>query len=339
METVSINLYGDEGWIDWESVWSSPYAWILMTGGRGIGKTYGAIRFLAEREIPFVFFRRTETEAAIQKNPDISDVSKPLNDLGIEFYVEKIPETKFAFWRRSDNGNIICMIAAMKTFGKIRGMNFSSFPVMLFDEFIPKPEEPRYKMEGFNLQQAYESVNRNRELEGQPPVRLICLSNSLNMQNDIFMELDLIDVADELSRTPEAEAAAVGDKLVVICKYSPISEQKSETVLYRNASEDFYKMAIENRFILDDLSYVKKRNLAEYRSICAVGPLYIYRHKSNDTFYVCFSRSSVKETYSLQESGMERFRRKHFRLWARYLDGKILFSSYKAVTLFERLFN
>ena len=339
METVSINLYGAEGWIDWESVWSSGYDWIFFTGARGIGKTYGAVRFLAERGVPFLFFRRTEAEAVIQKDPVISDLSKPLNDLGIDYYVEKIRGTKFAFWKRKEDDKIICMVAAMRTFGKIRGMNFSGFDCMLFDEFIPKPEEPRYKMEGFNLQQAYESVNRNRELEGRPPVRLICLSNSLNMNNDIFMELDLIDVADELSQDPEAEAAAVGNKLIIVTKFSPISEKKKDTLLYRNASDDFYKMAIENKFVLNDRTYVKRKPLKEFVPVCAVGSMFIYRHKNDFTYYVCGSRSATKDVYTTETSGIERFRRKHWRLWSRYLDGKVYFYSYRYISLFERLFN
>ena len=339
MEYVSINLYGDKGWIDWPSVYATPYAWIIMTGGRAIGKTYGAIRFLAERGIPFIFFRRTEAESVIQNDPMLSDLSLPLKEAGIDFYVERIKRTKLSFWKRSDNNEIICMNAAMRTFGKIRGVNYSWADAMLFDEFIPKPEEPRYKKEGFNLQQAYESVNRNRELDGKPPVRLICLSNSLNLQNDVFMELNLIDDADELSQDPTHECAAVGDRLLIINKFSPISEKKKETVLYRNASEDFYKMAIENQFILNDRTYVKKRPLKEYSAVCSVGSMFFYKHKSNGTYYVCGSRANVKETYSTESSGVEKFRRKHWRWWTRYLDGKFYFSSYKYISLFERLFN
>ena len=338
MEYESINLYSETGWIDWDSVMGSRFTFIFMTGGRGIGKTYGAIRWLADHNIPFIFFRRTETEASIQKDPAISDLSKPLQDLGIDYMIEKIPHTKFAFWRR-DDGSLICMVACMKTFGKIRGMNFSKFPVMLFDEFIPKPEEPRYKMEGFNLQQAYESVNRNRELEGKPPVRMICLSNSLNLQNDVFMEFDLIDAADELSQDPEHECASIGDILLVVNKFSPISEKKSKTVLYRNASDDFYKMSIENRFILNDRTYVRKRPLKEYKAVCSVGSMFIYKHKNDGTYYVCGAKASVREQYSTESSGIEKFRRKHWRWWTRYLDGKFYFSSYKYISLFERLFN
>lgn len=336
MKKIQFDLYPGDGWFDPEVFFFLPQQQFFVTGGRGIGKSFSTIKYLIERRIGFLFMRRIDLDAYLSRDPEMSDIGKVLRFLDIDFYVEKVPKTSFGYFRRSDDDSIICFVAANKTFRKCRGMSFDWCDAIVYDEFIPGPEEARFKGEGFGVYQALETVGRNRELEGRDPVKLICLSNALNMQNDVFMEFDLLEEADDLLRDPDYEIAADQGRCLIICKHSPISAKKAETETYRNASADFVNMAIKNEFIYDDFTYVERRNLKEYRAVCAIGPLYIYRHKSRSEWYVSFSKSNVKTTFSTQESGIEQFRRRHWRMTARFLDGKIKFQNYKAQTLFER---
>lgn len=330
-------LYMDSGWVNWEFIYNLPQHMIFVTGGRGIGKTYGLLKYLFEKGIKFIFVRRTQVEADIQMNMDVSDISPVLEDLHINAMIDKIPKTPVSLVIDKDTDERLALIGSLRTFGKIRGMNFRDYDCIVFDEFIPKPEEPKFKLEGFALKQAYESVNRNRELEGRDAVKMICLSNSLNMQNDTFMEFDLIGVAEDLAMGKK-ELYTDGEVAVIISKYSPISEKKSGTVLYKNKDDDFYKMAIKNEFILNDFSYVCKQNLKEYQCKAKIGDLYVYKHKSKTIYYITKTKGETKNIVKATASGIELIKRKFWRLWIHYLDGNIRFDSYKSISLFEKYF-
>ena len=99
-------------------------------------------------------------------------------------------------------------------------------------------------------------------------------------------------------------------------------------------------MSIRNEFILNDFTYVKKRNLQEYIAIWAVGDLYIYQHKSRAEYYVCFSRAKLPKDkiYGSNYLDLERMKREKWRFWLRYIEGSVAFESYKAAALFEKYF-
>lgn len=337
MNTIDIDLYPGSGYFNAAEVMTLPFPQIFVTGGRGIGKTFSCVLWLVQNRIPFIYLRRIDKDAYISRMPDSSDVGKVLRYLGEDFYVEKVPKTSFGYFRRSSDDSIICYIAANKTFENVRGADFSWCKWIVYDEFIPKPSEMRFREEGQGLYHIMETVGRNRELEGEEPLRLICLSNALNMQNDVFLEFELLDMAEALIMDDRHEAAYdERNRLMIVCKYSPISEAKLQTSLYQSASSSFVDMAIRNKFIYDDMSYVINRNLKEYTAVCAVGPLYIYKHKSRAEWYCCFSRSNTKNVFTTQSTGIEEFRRKYWKMNVRFLDGKIKFQNYRAQTLFER---
>lgn len=338
-----MKLYTKEGWIDWKNLFkyimNKNRSIVFMTGPRGIGKSFGVIKYLIENKIPFIFMRRTQKECDLQRNPQTSDLNKILNTLNINARFESIAKGSVGCIYDSDD-RLICECVALSTFASIRGVNFDNFEFAIYDEFIPEPHVRAIKMEGFALQQFYESVNRNRELEGRKPLTMICLSNSLNIANDIFMQFDLIDKVEEMSQpNNNDEIFETSNKMLIIPKHSPISKKKAETVLYQEGSEEFARMAISNKFILNDFSYVKKRNIKEYIIDFQIDKLFVYKHKSNHEYYVSFTKAQTKNKYGSNHNDLERFKREKWRLWIRYLDGYVTFDSYKAVALFEKYFD
>ena len=326
------------GYFNAEEILSSRFYFIFVTGARGTGKTFSTLKYLMEEKKTFIFMRRTQTEADLQGGTgDASEITKVCNYLGIEPKFNKIHQNVTV----CDYGKGKIFILGLSTFAKIRGMNFSSCDFIVYDEFITEPHVPALKAEGLALQNMYESANRNRELEGKRPIKLICLSNSLNIANDIFISWDLIGPAEELSGAPDEQMIYTrNETLLIIMKNSPISEMKEETMLYRNASEEFKDMALHNKFILNDFTYVESRNLRDYRPVFQVGNLYFYRHKSLTEFYVSFKHAEVKDErrYRATISDLQRFRRKENKYWGAYLDGLVRFESYKCIALFEKYF-
>ena len=98
-------------------------------------------------------------------------------------------------------------------------------------------------------------------------------------------------------------------------------------------------MAINNKFILNDFTYVKKMPLNEYKCLFQAGDLFIYQHKSRQEFYVTFKKGVTKEIYASSYSGLEKLNRYRWRFPGYMMDGLIMFESYQCIALFERYFN
>ena len=337
-----MNLYTEEGWLDFAAIIEAftDHDFIFITGGRGIGKTYGALHYLISNNIKFVLLRRLELEAQLQSDLDSSSLRPVLEDMGYLTDEHTILFKKIAgkLSILYIDGAEICAIGALSTFSTLRGIDLTRYTVLLYDEFIPELHVRALRAEGFAFSQVYETIDRNRQLKGYPALKALLLSNSLNMANDVFVYYDLVNDIQKMSETPGLEVMEHGNKLIILSQMSPISNKKKDTALYKAASEEFARMAISNQFILNDMTYVKKRNLKEFVIICKVGDLYIYKHKSEAVWYVTFTRGETKKIYTAGTADLERFRRDYWRLWSRYLDGQIYFEKYLAVTLFEKYY-
>ena len=337
-----MNLYTEEGWLDFTEIFSAfdDHDFILIPGARGIGKTYGAIEYLITHHIKFVFLRRLEVEARLQANIETSTLRPVLEDLGLltdehSIIVKKIEQKISIVYI---DGEEICAIAALSTLSTLRGIDLERFTVLFYDEFIPELHVRSMKAEGMAFSQAYETINRNREIKkGQPALKALLTANSLNMAHDIFIYYNLVNDVQYMAESG-TEVFEHGNKLIIMPQSSPISELKKDTALYKAASEEYSRMAISNQFILNDMTYVKKRNLREFTIICKVGDLYIYKHKSERVWYVTFTRGETKKIYTSGTADLERFRRDYWRLWTHYLDGYVYFDKYLAVSLFEKYY-
>ena len=328
-------LYADNGYFNASSVIDdTAHPFILVTGARGTGKTYSTFLELIKRREPFILLRRTQDESDLQANENTSSLTKVLRALNVNYTFGKLSKKVGVVY--VDEKPLI-YTCGLKTFASIRGVDFGLVKYAVYDEFIPETHVMKFRAEGMALLNFYESVNRNRELEGYTALKLIGLSNSMNIANDIFMELNLVTPCEHLS-TGTNEIYTDGGIMLIMMKDSPISKKKAETSLYENASEQFSKMAIENKFILNDFTYIQKRNLKEFKAILKVGDIYLYQHKSSKEYYVTFVASSTKKIYTNSNADLERFRKVEWKYYKKYLLGKVSFDSYKAIALLEKYY-
>ena len=127
------------------------------------------------------------------------------------------------------------------------------------------------------------------------------------------------------------------DCALYLFRDSKISEQKKNTALYRlTKGTTFQAMSIDNNF--EDLVGVKvcSKNLKEYRPICCIGEITIYKHKSNKTYYVSMHKMGAPEEFSISEADVMRFRRKFTYLMDAYLYDNIDFEEYTCESLFRK---
>lgn len=307
---------------------------IFIISTRSIGKTFSTIKYFIENNIPFLYMRRTQDDADLNMIEESSEVSKVLNYLGMEYSTKRLNKKVGIFMKGED---IICYIAGLKTFPR---SIYIPVEYMIFDEFIPEPHIPRFREEGMALSNAFETINRNRSWDdgGLKPLTMICLANSMNIASDYLMQYDLITPAEELSKMGVDAYYRKETLLLLMIFDSPISKKKEESdSLYKVASKEFSNMALKNKFVLNDFSYVKKNNLKDYKPVLVVGDLTIYQHKDNNRYYISFSKANLKNrVYGSNSNDLKKFRRAERRFQAKYFDGKIDFENYRAVALFEK---
>lgn len=332
-----MKLYDEtnKGYFNASEVIKNAKPFTFIVGGRAIGKTYGVIKWMIQNNKKFIYLRRTQTESDLQSSPLTSSLTKLLDRYANEYEFSKL--SKNVGLIEYDNGGVI-YTCALSTFATIRGINMDDVEYIVFDEFIKESHVKAIKNEGLALSNLYESINRNRELDDMKPIILICLANSMDIANDVFMEFDLVSKAEYMT-THDIEVYEENNIMLIICQHSPISKAKEKTVLYKDASEEFARMSLKNEFIMNDFTYIKKLSLQGYKIILQVGDLYLYKKKNDIREYYCtFTKSTSKNVYTTSSADLERFRRKEWRYYGRYLDGYIRFDSYKACALFEKYY-
>ena len=288
-------------WLMLDSMEVKNTPFVFITGGRGIGKTYGALKFLYENGIKFLYLRRTDTQREIASNPETHPMLDVAADIDVKIttrsiskyldeFVEYIDTTDSKGKTVREYGSRIGYITSLSCFSNVRGFSARDVKVIIYDEFIPEIHERKMKGEAAALFNLYESVNRNRELKGEEAVYLFGLSNANTINNSIYEYLGLVEKMVRLMEKPkniwELFDHDKGYRLIHI-KETPISEQKKMTALYKlTQGTDFADMAISNKFKLHGSSLVKPQPINEYICQLCVKDIYVCTHKSDKRIYV-----------------------------------------------------
>lgn len=346
-------LYAQVGYLDFDYIFRQsekhhcPY--IMIVGGRGVGKTYGALKWTYENEQPFIFMRRTQTQLDMISRPELMPYTAINNDIGSDISTFKISKYVTGFYHSDcdDEGRYIpvgdpmAIGCALSTISNLRGFDASEYnDLLIFDEFIPERHERLIKDEAGAFFNAIETIARNRELKGQTPMKVLCLANANNISNPLFIELNLVNIADKMVRKGE-EIRYIESKgvMLIMLKESPISRLKAQTSLYQLTSgTDFSSMALHNNFIALEHDAIESRDLREYKLHLIIGELAIYRHKSRTEYYVTTHISGAARSYNATINQLRKMRIENHDLWVQYCIGHVKFESYTMQVLFEKYF-
>ena len=96
-----IELYDKNGYINFQTPANSgcPFNWLI--GGRGIGKTYGGLKFLSvDNNFPFIYMRRTQRQIELSCLPSTMPFKKINEDFGRKIK----PKTEKDFITFHENG-------------------------------------------------------------------------------------------------------------------------------------------------------------------------------------------------------------------------------------------
>lgn len=340
-----MRLYDENGYISIANILAKGYPFNFITGGRGTGKTYTALKYAVENRIKFILLRRTQQQCDIINTPEFN-IFRPLNaGEGWNIGSKKISKQNAAFYRTEEvdgkevsSGEPLGYTAALSTLSNMRGFDASDVGLLIYDEFCPERHERLIKHEAEAFFNAVETINRNRELTGNPPITCLCLANSNDLANPIYVSLGILSTIDKMrSKGREVYENRERGLLVISLKNSPISERKSKTALYRlTEGSDFAGMAINNEFVQDVPSKIRHVPLAECRPIVTVGKITVYKHKNNSYLYISTHKAGVCPEFGTDETAIKRFRRAWGWIWEEYMSDKIVFEEYACEILLTK---
>lgn len=335
-------IYTDKGFVNWDYLFNNTRAFCMVTGPRATGKTYGLFKFLIEQNIRFLYLRRLKTQLE-QCSSEAANPFKKLNyDLGWNIQpfrskaLVRFSHAEMVDGKSYETGDIVAYGAALSTFATMRGMDFSDIDAIVFDEAIPMEGEKPIKDEFNAFLHFYESVNRNRELEGKAPVKCFLLGNANKLSNPYYAgwrfmrtALKMIRGGQMLWRSPD------NTRIMVMLLKSPISERKKATVLYQNGSADFISNAIDNAF-RTDATNIHSYSRMELLPLCGVGEIGIHKLRCNGKMYVS-KIIPPKNYYEAHGIHLKRFRHDYAILKTIYLNNDIIFEDYDIELLFREM--
>ena len=333
-----MGIYLDNGYLDIEKIlsYNMPFTWIV--GGRATGKTYGALKYAYESHTRFILMRRTQAQTDLINKPEFNPYKAINQDLGADIQVKSISKYNSRIFEPAEDGEqLLGYTCALSTISNMRGFDASDCKLLIYDEFIPERHERPIKAEGSCFLNAYESINRNLELRGEPPLQVLGLANAFNIANPIFLELGLVGRCEKMKNNDQ-EFFMDPERgiLLVLLQHSKISKAKADTALYRLSAGAYKDMALSNDFIYNNSDSIKAQALKEYKLLCTVGEISIYRHKSKREYYVSEHRTGTAPLYKSDEVGIMRYRRKYGLILApAYVNNRVIFENILTKSLFE----
>lgn len=344
-----MGLYLESGYINFDWIISRKMPFIFIIGGRGTGKTYGALDYCLRNNKHFMFMRRTAKQTALIKNPQYSPFTPIERDMGITLQIESLSEDMGAVYKTEATedgktvfGSPIGNICALSTVANIRGFDGSDVDILILDEFIKSAQEKSIKDEAAAFANVYETINRNREFQGKPPLIAVLLSNSNELANDYFMAFGFVNKLLEM-RKNHKEVSIIQNRgvMLVDLQKSPISEKKADTALYRLTGKEsaIARMALNNEYSADDMSMIHSYNLAGYKPLVSIGEITIYQPKNSGYLYVSSKVDRTCPYYDASGSRRQKFASLYKSLVTMYYRGNIRFEDYACKALFLAIFD
>lgn len=321
------------------------YPFQLFLGGRGTGKTYSGLLDPVLNHRKFIYMRRTLDEVDLLLDANGTEGANPFQPINEDHHRNigfiKINKKIAGIYNRvideegklKAEGSPIGWSVSLSTVASIRGVNMTQAQDIIYDEFVAEKHVKKIKNECDALLNAYETLNRNRELRGLPPMGLYCLSNASDIYNPIFVGLGIVSEVEKMIRRGQHHLYMKDRGLAVhlLEASEEFKNAKAKTAIAKlTKGSDFYKMAYENDFSYNDFSYVKPRNLSGYVPICCIDHCYIWRKKGSREYYVTYAPAKVPTFSAGIDSDLRRFQNEFgIKLYNPYVQGRLWFESYE----------
>ena len=227
----------------------------FIIGERGVGKTYGLLKYFTERFIKngdqFIYLRRYQSE--------IDEIGSKLFDYHIrnhEFGDHVISYSKEVY---SLDGEPFCYMKPLTKEGHVKSIPMPNVKYILYDEFLITNRSQHYiPREPTQLLSFSDSIYRERD------PHIFCLGNASTQTNPYFEFFHL--------KIPyNSEFATFKDGLILVnyIQNKAYREQRAKTKFGRLiAGTSYGNYAINNQFLDDDHSFIAKKTPKSWLFAC-----------------------------------------------------------------------
>lgn len=311
----------------------------IIIGGRGIGKTYSILKGHIVDDVKIIYLRRTVTELKISCTAELNPYKTINLDMGLDVRVCHLAESVYAIIEYKDDKPFKHrgLAGALSTFGNLRGADMSEIEMIVFDEFINSGMY-NLKEEAYALFNMIETANRNRELMGREPIKLVLLANSNRLDSDILVEFNVVDIIRKMNINKVIEYSDEERGLdIYLPADSPVSKAKEETALYKFArGTRFYEMAIDNNFS-DDFDVISKVDYKMLKPVVAYKDITIYKDKQGGFIYISRRKADCIRYDEKNENAFLLRYKSYIATWKRH--NKIKYIDYSLKLEIDRLLN
>ena len=236
---------------DYQKVLSYNALLNFIIGERGVGKSYGAKKYVANHFLKtnkeFVYIRRykSELKEAMLKGGEgifFNQISADKKFKNVKFKNSK--DTMYI-------NNKVCGYAIPLSVANIlKSATFENVDTIIFDEFIIDKGNYHYlQNEVIQLLDVIETIARLRD------IRVLFLGNAISITNPYFTFFDL-----HLPYNSDIITFKDGLILVNYIKNIPYREMKKETRFGKLINDTPYgKYAIDNEFLRDSKAFIRKK--------------------------------------------------------------------------------
>lgn len=298
----------------WEEMDARCFVHMIMSE-RGPGKTFSGLSGLNglidipeafRRDGRYILLRRTEVDCkSIVGDDSVLNPFKSINlKYNSDYTIQKLSDKIWGVYdsHEKELRELKGYVTALSSVGTVSSLDFPDVDYILYDEFIRKPSVRAIADESGLLWGLYESVNRNREFEGKPPVQLIMLSNSLNIYNEYMASLHVINELERLVRKTgygTFQDLYRGLEILLLKVSDEFRAAKSQTAIARLTEGTAYgKMAYRNEFAYNDFSLIKRCNIKGMHPIIAIDNIYLWG--DNNRYYATYAKGDCLRCYNSQ---------------------------------------
>lgn len=322
------------------------YPFQIFVGAYGAGKSFSGLKGAIEREIPWMYMRRTKDAfdaCCCGPRGGEGNPFNPLNDtLGWDIGIHKINQKMGGIYHQvydeksgipKPEGAPIGTATYLPALAKVRGAGLEKTELIFYDEFIKELHEPKMRGEFRALMRGYETINRNKEFRGLPPSRLWLVSNAEDIYNEVFIGLGIVSDCEKMSRKGQEHKYYPQRRLAVHLLHSSEAflEKKRKTALMQlMEGTQFADVGLNNQFANNDFSLVGYKRLAGYFPVCALSKAFIYRKKGENLYYVSYAPAKCAQFNGELPQDERFFRQRHaLALQDAFTHGQLEFESYE----------
>ena len=328
------------------------YPFQVFIGGRGTGKTFSFHKGWIDRKDVFTaFMRRTLDECKL-----ITDNSETESNMfyelsqkcGEEYLHEYVRQTEKS-WNiirkgsseGGDEDSPECrgIVIPLSVLATMRGLSYSRVTDIALDEFITESHIKKIKNEGLAIINGYETICRNREFDGLPPVRFWAFANAFDIYNPFFQTLGIVTDCEKMIARGQHDKYYPDRGLAIhlLEASEEFVEKKKKTAIMRlMKGTDYERMALGNEFAFNDFSLIGFRNLKGMKPLVTLNGSTIF-YNNNHFYYSYALNKTVKRYDTRMEQERMAFNREYLAILEdAYMDNRLTFESYALkMTLLE----